>query len=96
MSKKPVDTRAKMVHIGCMETQTGVNEMAARYALRMETADGTLEAAYHHLNRKDDAIRAARKAAKETICPDVVRFWVDDDATGLGIASFATQYGVER
>ena len=32
----------------------------ARYALRFETADGTIEAAYHHMSRKADAIAAAR------------------------------------
>lgn len=60
----------------------------ARYALRMETADGTLEDAYHTMPRKADAIRAARVAAKSSACPDVVRFWVDDTATEIGIASF--------
>jgi hypothetical protein len=66
---------------------------AARYALRMETADGTLEDAFHHMARKRDAITAARRAAKESICPDVVRFWVDDTKTELGVASFDTPAG---
>lgn len=60
----------------------------ARYALRMETADGTLEDAYHTMPRKADAIRAARAAAKASVCQDVVRYWVDDTSTELGIASF--------
>ena len=61
---------------------------AARYALRMETADGTLEAAYHFMNRKADAIRAARHAASQSVCPDVVRFHVDDTRTDMGVAFF--------
>lgn len=60
----------------------------ARYALRMETADGTIEAPYHYVARKDDAIKAVRRAARESVCRDVVRFWVDDTKTDLGVASF--------
>ncbi len=59
-----------------------------RYALRMETADGTIEDAYHHVGRKDWALTAARRAAKECVCQDVVRNWVDDTKTDLGVASF--------
>jgi len=62
--------------------------MTARYALRMETADGTLEAAYHFMPRKADAIAAARRAAKSSVCPDVVRIWVDDTKTELGVQAF--------
>ena len=60
----------------------------ARYALRMETADGTLEDAYHFVARKADAIKFARQHSKTTACADVVRFWVDDTKTELGVASF--------
>lgn len=60
----------------------------ARYALRMETADGTLEDAYHYVARKDWALTAARRAAKDCISADVVRVWVDDTKTDLGIAAF--------
>lgn len=59
----------------------------ARYALRFETADGTIEEAYHHTSRKADAIRFARHAAKTTICTDIVRVWVDDTKTDLGVFS---------
>lgn len=59
-----------------------------RYALRMETEDGTLEDAYHHMSRKADAISAARRAAKESISADVVRFHVDDTRTEMGVAVF--------
>ena len=65
----------------------------ARYALRMETADGTLEEAYHCMSRKADAIRAARHAAKNSASPDVVRIHVDDTKTELGIAAFSTGRG---
>ena len=61
---------------------------AARYALRMELADSTLEEAYHFMSRKADAIRAAKWAAKNSADMDVVRIWVDDTCTDLGIASF--------
>lgn len=66
--------------------------MPNRYALRMETTDGTLEPAFHHMNRKADAIRAARKAAAETVCSDVVRVHVDDTRTELAVASFPTPH----
>ena len=66
--------------------------MNARYALRMETADGTLEDAYHCMSRKDDALRAAKRAAKTSACVDVTRIWVDDTRTGLGVASFTTDH----
>lgn len=62
--------------------------MNARYALRMETADGTLEDAYHCMSRKADALRAAKWAAKNMSCADVVRVWVDDTKTELGVAHF--------
>ena len=61
---------------------------AARYALRFETADGTIEEAYHFMDRKADAIAAARRAAKDTVCADVVRIWVDDMKTDLGVKAF--------
>lgn len=62
--------------------------MTERYALRMETADGTLEAAYHFMARKADAIEAARRAAQDVVSPDVVRIWVDDTKTELGVKAF--------
>jgi len=62
--------------------------MTGRYALRMELADGTLEDAYHFMPRKADALRAARVAAKTSVCPDVVRIWVDDTKTELGVHAF--------
>lgn len=60
----------------------------ARYALRYETADGTLEPAWHHMPRKADAIRAARSAAASCVCPDVVRVHVDDTKSEIALASF--------
>lgn len=62
--------------------------MNARYALRMETVDGTLEDAFHFVARKDWALTAARRAASDCICPDVVRIWVDDTKTELGVKAF--------
>lgn len=62
--------------------------MTARYALRMELADGTIEAAYHHMSRKADALAAARRACKDVVSPDVVRIWVDDTTTDIGIKFF--------
>lgn len=64
----------------------------ARYALRFETVDGTLEDAYHHMNRKAEAIAAARRAARDVASPDIMRVWVDDTRTELGIASFETRH----
>ena len=66
--------------------------MTKRYALRMETDDGSIEDAYHHMSRKADAIREAKRAAKDTSCTDVVRIWVDDIRSEMGIASFKTKY----
>lgn len=62
--------------------------MNARYALRMETVDGTLEDAFHFMTRKDWALAAARRAAADCVCPDVVRIWVDDTRTELGVKAF--------
>lgn len=61
---------------------------SARYALRYETAEGTLEAPWHHMARKADALRAAKAAAASCACPDVVRVHVDDAQTDLAVASF--------
>lgn len=63
-----------------------------KYGVRYETADGTLEDAFHVTTRKADAIRAARSAAKNTVCTDVVRVWVDNLCTELGVASFNTKF----
>lgn len=63
-----------------------MTQAPARYALCMEFADGTVDEPYHHMTRKADAIRAARRAVKGTICPDLVRIWVDDTRTGVGMA----------
>jgi hypothetical protein len=67
--------------------ETGVTQMA-RYAIRLETADGTLEEAAYTVARKADAIRSAKAWAKTCACADVVRVHVDDTATELGIAAF--------
>jgi hypothetical protein len=66
--------------------------MTKRYGVRYETADGTVEEAFHITTRKADAIRAARFAAKTTVCTDVVRVWVDELCTELGVASFDTKF----
>jgi predicted component of type VI protein secretion system len=60
----------------------------ARYAIRLETADGTLEDAAHTVVRKADAIRFARNWSKTCACSDVVRIHVDDTTTEVGIAAF--------
>lgn len=60
----------------------------ARYAIRLETADGTLEDAAYTVARKADAIRSARSWSKTCACSDVVRIHVDDTTTELGIAAF--------
>lgn len=57
----------------------------ARYALRFETEDGTLEEPFHYMVRKDNAIRAAKLAARDTACLDIVRVHVDDTRTDLGV-----------
>ena len=59
-----------------------------RYAIRLETADGTLEDAAYTVARKVDAMRSARSWAKTCACADVVRVHVDDTKTDLGIAAF--------
>jgi hypothetical protein len=64
----------------------------AKYGVRYETADGTLEDAFHVTTRKADAIRAAKAAAKSTVCTDVVRVWVDNLCTELGVTSFNTRF----
>lgn len=66
--------------------------MSKKYGIRFETADGTLEDAFHVTTRKADALRAAKLAAKTTVCTDVVRVWVDDLCSELGIASFKTKF----
>ena len=67
-------------------------ETMAKYGVRFETADGTLEDAFHVTTRKADAIRTARYAAKTTACTDIVRVWVDNLCTELGVASFNTRF----
>lgn len=66
--------------------------MTKRYTLSMETDDGSMEAPYWSTNRKADALRAAKRAAAASSCSDVVRIWVDDTRTELGIASFKTPH----
>jgi hypothetical protein len=66
---------------------TGDTDMA-RYAIRLEIADGTLEDAAFTMPRKVDAISAARRWSKTCACDDVVRVHVDDTRTELGIAAF--------
>ena len=70
--------------------------MSKRYAIRYELADGTLLDAYHHMDRKADAIAAARRAAKDIVSSDIVRIWVDDTKTELGVESFDTRGWKER
>lgn len=70
--------------------------MNARYALRMEISDSTILEAYHHVARKADAIAAARRAAKDIVSSDIVRIWVDDTKTELGVKSFDTRGWKER
>jgi len=55
----------------------------ARYAIRIETIDGTLEEACRHLSRKADAIAWARSFARHTGCRDIARVHVDDTKTDL-------------
>ena len=73
-------------------TRTAEQKCKARYGLRFETADGTLENPYHFMSRKAEAVRAARLAAKSIVSPDVVRVWVDDMCAELGVASFKTPF----
>ena len=58
---------------------------AARYALRIETNDGTLEDPFHHVARKDWAISFAKEAAKNCSDPEAARVHVDDTRTDQGI-----------
>jgi len=65
---------------------------AARYALRFETADGTLEEPYHFTGNKADAIKFARRAAKDVRGADIVRVHVDDAHKDIGVKSFTTSF----
>ncbi|PJR94785.1 hypothetical protein CN878_08865 [Ochrobactrum sp. 695/2009] len=62
--------------------------MSARYAIRNELADGTLLDPSVCLPNKTVALRVARRVAKGILGADVVRVWVDDTKTDLGVASF--------
>ena len=53
-----------------------------RYALRLESFDGMLEAPYHSMTNRADAIRTARRHARDETAPDVMRVWVADSAAG--------------
>ena len=64
----------------------------AKYGIRYETSDGTIEDAWHTVTRKADALQIAKRAAKNTVCADVVRVWVDDLCADLGVASFTTKF----
>lgn len=66
-----------------------------RYALRLECFDGTLEAPYHSMTNRADAIRTARRHAREETAPDVMRVWVDDSAAGQAICALATPQATE-
>lgn len=62
--------------------------MNARYAIRNELADGTLLDPSVCLPNKTVALQGARRVAKGILGADVVRVWVDDTKTDLGVASF--------
>lgn len=58
----------------------------ARYALRIEYADSTIEDAFHHIATKREAIRITKHLATKTWHPDdAVAIWVDDTKTDLGV-----------
>jgi len=59
--------------------------MTARYSLSFETADGSVEAPYHFMASKRLAIQSAKRAARGTVCADVVAIWVDDTKTDQGV-----------
>lgn len=62
--------------------------MNARYAIRNELADGTLLDPSVCLPNKATALQVARRVAKGILGADVVRVWVDDTKTELGIKAF--------
>lgn len=70
--------------------------MDKRYALRFEISDGTLLDAYNKFDRKSDAVSAARRNAKDITSSDIVRIWVDDSKTELGVNSFETKGWKQR
>jgi hypothetical protein len=71
-----------------MGHQQGDTQMTSRYAVRLETTDGTLEDAAYTVARKADAIRSARQWAKTIACTAVARILVDASTTALGVAFF--------
>lgn len=62
--------------------------MNPRYAVRNELADGTLLEASVCLSNKSLALQVARSLAAGTLGADVVRVWVDDTKTELGVKAF--------
>ncbi|MCZ7496248.1 hypothetical protein O8B39_17245 [Agrobacterium rhizogenes] len=62
--------------------------MNARYAIRNELRDGTLLDPSVCVSNKSIALQVARNAAKGTLGADVVRVWVDDMKTELGVKAF--------
>lgn len=62
--------------------------MNARYAIRNELTDGTLLEPSTYVSNKAVALRVARNVAKGTLGADVVRVWVDDAKTDLGVKGF--------
>jgi hypothetical protein len=59
-----------------------------KYGVRYETNIGELEDAHIRTDSKRLALKAARYAAKTTICADVVRVHVDNMLTDTGVAAF--------
>ena len=76
-------------------TKRGPRMATPRYALRLECFDGTLEPPYHSMTNRAEAIRTARRHAREETAPDVMRVWVDDSAAGQAICAFATPQATE-
>jgi uncharacterized protein YijF (DUF1287 family) len=62
-----------------------------KYGIRFEISDSTLLDAHNYFDRKADAVSAARRVAKDITAEDIVRVWVDNTATELGVASFETR-----
>lgn len=62
--------------------------MEKRYAIRNELADGTLLEPSVCVSSKAVALQVARNAANGVIGADVVRVWVDDKKTELGVKAF--------
>lgn len=62
------------------------------YGLRMEYSDSTLSEAYWTTSNKAEALKLAKRHARNQEEPTVARFWVDELTTERGIGSFEAHW----